>query len=101
MLFAPCVEVGAIRSMRNVRALLVLIAHHPPADHIRRLQACLHQLPSGCVYGLVVNDHRPGDAVEALVPEAAMAIVQRANPSCAFPMASASFSASATPPCWP
>lgn len=67
----PCTE---------LRALLVLVAHHPPADHVLRLQQCLTELPAGIRYALVVNDHREGEAVEALLPQAAMAVVQRANP---------------------
>jgi len=64
----------------GLRALLVLIAHHPPAEHVQRLQHCLAALPSGFRYAVVVNDHQPGEAVEALLPGAALAVVQQANP---------------------
>ena len=64
----------------SLRVLLVLIAHHPPAPHVQRLQACLSQLPAGFRYAVVINDHRPDEAAEALLPGASMAVVQRANP---------------------
>ena len=64
----------------GLRALLVLIAHHPPAEHVQRLQHCLAALPSGFHYAVVVNDHQPGEAVETLLPAATLAIVQQANP---------------------
>lgn len=74
---AACVDAGAASPLR---ALLVLIAHHPPAQHVQRLQACLSQLPSDFAYAVVVNDHRPGEAAEDLLHGAAMTLVQRANP---------------------
>jgi len=74
---AACADTDAAPALR---ALLVLIAHHPPADHVQRLQACLAHLTHGLAYGVVVNDHRPGEAVDALLPGAAMTVVQRANP---------------------
>ena len=64
----------------SLRALLVVIAHHPPRAHVDRLQACLAALPSSIGYSIVVNDHQSGEAAEALLPNAAMAIVQQTNP---------------------
>ena len=55
---APCAE----------RALLVVVAHHTPADHVIRLQQCLQDLPPGVVYGVVINDHCPGEPAEAKTP---------------------------------
>ena len=46
--------------------LLVLIAHHPPVDHVQRLQACIAQ---------------PGGAIETLLPDTSMTVVQRSNPT--------------------
>ena len=68
---APCAE---------LRALLVVVAHHPPQEHVQRLKQCLACLPSSIAYAVVINDHHPGEAVEALLPRAAMTVVQRANP---------------------
>ena len=59
---AACADTNAAPALR---ALLVLIAHHPPADHVQRLQACLAQL---------------GGAIETLLPDTSMTVVQRANP---------------------
>ena len=80
MLSAACADAGAPVPPATLHALLVLIAHHPPADHLARLQTCLNQLSEGFAYAVVVNDHTPGEAVEALLPGAAMTVVQRANP---------------------
>ena len=61
-------------------ALLLLVAHHPPLEHVQRLQACLRVLSPEIGYGLVVNGHRPGEPVEALLEGADCSLVQRANP---------------------
>lgn len=79
MPFEPCAnDEPALGS--GLRALLVIIAHHPPSDHVERLQSCLAELPEDFAYALVVNDHHPGEPVDLLLPGAAMAIVQSANP---------------------
>ena len=62
------------------RALLVLVAHHPPQAHVQQLAACLQALTPAIGYGLVVNDHQPGEPVEALIPGADCCLVQRRNP---------------------
>ncbi len=67
---APCAE----------RALLVVVAHHPPAEHVIRLQQCLQGLPPGVVYGVVINDYLPGEPAEALLSGAAITLVQQQNP---------------------
>ncbi|WP_413404392.1 MULTISPECIES: glycosyltransferase [unclassified Synechococcus] len=74
---AACAEA---ESGEQVRVLLVLIAHHPPAEHIERIISCLSQLSDRFRYAVVINNHRPGEAAEALLPKADMAIVQHANP---------------------
>ena len=72
---AACAE-----TCEAVHVLLVLIAHHPPAVHVQRLMSCLKHLPAEFQYAVVINDHRHGEAAEALLPDSAMAIVQRKNP---------------------
>jgi GT2 family glycosyltransferase len=62
------------------RALLLLVAHRPPQEHVQKLQACLRALGPEIGYALIVNGHRPGEPVEALVPEADASLLQRANP---------------------
>ena len=39
----------------SVRALLVLVAHHPPAEHVQRLSSCLNALAADVAYAVVVN----------------------------------------------
>ena len=77
MPFAACADAALVSpSLAAPQALLIFVAHHPPADHISRLQGCLKALPAGIPYALVINDHSPGEPVERLLPDAAMAIVQ-------------------------
>ena len=38
-----------------MRALLVLVAHHPPAEHVQRLSSCLNALAADVAYAVVVN----------------------------------------------
>ena len=81
MPFAACADRGNPgASPVNPQALLILIAHHPPAEHIQRLQSCLTDLSAEISYALVINDHIAGEPAEDLLPQAAMAIVQSANP---------------------
>lgn len=72
---ATCVE-----SPTSARALLVVIAHHPPERHVRQLNESLSALPAGIRYAVVVNDHKAGEAAEALLTRAAMSITQSTNP---------------------
>lgn len=46
--------------------LLLFVAYHPSPLEVDRLLACLQVLPPTMGYGVVVNEHRPGEAVEAL-----------------------------------
>lgn len=83
MPFAACANSGNPgASPVDPQALLILIAHHPPApaDHIQRLQSCITDLSAEISYALVINDQIAGEPVEDLLPQAAMAIVQSANP---------------------
>lgn len=66
--------------MSQRRALLLLVAHRPPLAHVQQLQACLRALGPQIGYALIVNGHRPGEPVEALVPGAEASLLQRANP---------------------
>ena len=58
---AACAEA---ETGEQVRVLLVLIAHHPPAEHVARLMSCLSQLSETFRYAVVINDHRSGEAAE-------------------------------------
>lgn len=60
--------------------LLVLVAYHPSAEEVEQLQACLVDLSSRVGYAVVVNDHRPGEAVERLAPAADLFLTNRDNP---------------------
>lgn len=62
------------------RALLLLVAHHPPALHVQQLHSCLQALHPSIGYAVVANDHRPGEPVEALLPAADAVLLQRQNP---------------------
>ena len=73
-------SIACVETTGSLRVLLVLIAYHPPAEHVDRLLVCLSQLPAGFQYALVVNDHHSGEAVEALRPRAATSLVQQAKP---------------------
>jgi GT2 family glycosyltransferase len=46
--------------------LLLLVAYHPLLEEVHRLRVCLASLPPEVGYGVVVNDHRPGEPVDQL-----------------------------------
>ena len=46
--------------------LLLLVAYHPSSLEVRKLQACLAELPAEVGYAVVVNDHQPGEPVDQL-----------------------------------
>jgi len=48
-------SIACVETTGSLRVLLVLIAYHPPADHVDRLLVCLSQLPAGFQYALVVK----------------------------------------------
>jgi len=60
--------------------LLLFAAYHPSTAEVEQLSACLSTLPASIGYAVVVNDHRPGEAVERLVPGADAVLWQRHNP---------------------
>ena len=81
MPFAACAD-AAVKSPPTgpAKALLILVAHHPPADHIKRLKSCLQALTPGIRYAVVVNDHVPGEPVDNLLQDADMTVIQSTNP---------------------
>ncbi len=60
--------------------LLVLVAYHPSEHEVAQLQACLAGLSPQLGYAVVVNDHRPGEPVEQLAPDADAFLINRDNP---------------------
>jgi len=63
-----------------LRACLVVVAYHPSEAEVARLQASLRALPEDIGYGVVVNDHRPGEPVEALAGASQVFLPNRHNP---------------------
>ena len=59
---------------------MLLVAFHPSAGEVQRLQSCLAGLSSRLGYAVVVNDHRPGEVVEHLADAADVFLVNRDNP---------------------
>jgi GT2 family glycosyltransferase len=55
---------SAVQHQREL--ILLFVAYHPSADEVARLRSCLAVLPDGIGYAVAVNDHSPGEAVEAL-----------------------------------
>ncbi len=62
------------------RLLLLLVAYHPSIEQVARLGRCLAELPETIGYALVVNDHRPGEPVERLIPAADHVLLHADNP---------------------
>lgn len=60
--------------------LLLLVAYHPSAGEVQRLQSCLAGLSSRLGYAVVVNGHRPGEVAEHLAAAADVFLVNRDNP---------------------
>ena len=60
--------------------LLVFVAYHPSAAEVGRLQHCLTELPGNIGYAVVVNDHRPGEAIDQLASQADHYLTCRDNP---------------------
>ena len=48
------------------RLVLIVVAYHPSAEEVQRLGRCLAALPPEIGYALVVNGHRPGEAIDRL-----------------------------------
>lgn len=67
--------------MQSSRELVLLfVAYRPPAADVERLQRCLMPLPRSIGYAVVVNDHRPGEAIDQLASHADHFLVCRDNP---------------------
>jgi hypothetical protein len=64
----------------HLRACLIVVAYHPSAVEVAQLQTCLRALPEDIGYGVVVNDHRPGEPVEALAEASQVFLPNRHNP---------------------
>ena len=64
----------------NRQLILILVAFHPSAEEVEALQGSLRQLPASIGYGVVVNDHRSGEPVEALFAQADLYLCNRDNP---------------------
>jgi GT2 family glycosyltransferase len=62
-----------------MKLLLVLVAYHPAADEVERLERCLAALSPQIGYAVVVNDHRPGEPVERLATGAQLFLTSRSN----------------------
>jgi len=69
------------RSATTPRELhLILVAFHPSAAEVGRLEICLAQLPLQIGYVVVVNDHTPGEPVERLQAGADLFLTTQKNP---------------------
>ena len=66
-------------TLLSAKLLLVIVAYHPRAEEVERLLACLEALEPEVAYGVVVNDHRPGEPVEKLEAGAVLFLRQAAN----------------------
>lgn len=62
-----------------MKLLLVLVAYHPAAAEVERLQRCLAVLGPEIGYGVVVNEHRPGEPVERLAAGAQLFLTSAHN----------------------
>lgn len=75
------VQGGSGSAQRPERSLLLLlVAYHPSAREVDQLQACLARLAPSVGYAVVVNAHRPGEAVERLAAAADVFLTNRDNP---------------------
>lgn len=74
---APCGPAGEAPARA---LLLLLVAFHPSSREVEQLQACLAALPPRIGYAVVVNDHRPGEAVERLAAAADCFLTHPDNP---------------------
>ncbi len=59
--------------------LLLLVAYHPSSLEVRKLQACLAELPAEVGYAVVVNDHQPGEPVDQLAAGADLFLANLKN----------------------
>ena len=70
----------AAEQLARRRLILILVAFHPSAQEVAALQVCLRQLCAEIGYAVVVNDHCPGEPVEALFAGADLHLCHRDNP---------------------
>ena len=63
----------------QLQLLLLFVAYHPSAQEVEQLQACLTELPPNAGYAIVVNDHKPGEAVDQLAAGAELFLANRDN----------------------
>jgi len=64
----------------SCEVILVLVAFHPGEEEVHRLQQSLAALEPWIGYVVVVNDHRPGEAVDRLAAGAKLFLANRDNP---------------------
>lgn len=55
-----------VASAHQPQAVLIFVAFHPEASEVELLRKCLAALDPRIGYAVVVNDHRPGEPVDAL-----------------------------------
>ncbi|WP_254896420.1 glycosyltransferase family 2 protein [Synechococcus sp. HK05] len=60
--------------------LLMFVAYHPSRFEVQQLQDCLSQLSPQVGYAVVVNDHQPGEPVDALATCADLFLTNFDNP---------------------
>ncbi len=63
----------------GLRLLLIVVAFHPGQAEVDVLAACLARLPAYIGYAVVANDHRSGEPVDRLAPDAKLFLPMAAN----------------------
>ena len=63
----------------NRRLVLIFVAFHSSEEQVSCLRTCLERLTEGIGYALVVNDHRPGEPIEALFDQADLVVCNEEN----------------------
>ena len=69
-----------VASAHQPQAVLIFVAFHPEASEVERLRECLAALDPRVGYAVVANDHRPGEAVDALAKGSLAFLGNRGNP---------------------
>jgi len=65
--------------MQQRELLLLFVAYHPTLEEVRRLVDACAALSERIGYAVVVNDHRPGEAVDQLALHADAFVVNTEN----------------------
>jgi GT2 family glycosyltransferase len=60
--------------------LLLFVAYHPPLNDVQKLSDCLAELSADIGYAVVVNDYKPGEAVDRLRSRAVCFLANQDNP---------------------